>query len=192
MRRSVLIATVVLALAGAASAVVTSASRRELSQGVTFDVGGTDFVRPVRAWLEMEDRRIPLRVLRGATPTTFTAQLVTFRRGLHGDCQLAVKTKGSKVPAYFGGMSIELPVIASVTPFVAAPGFEATIAGTFFGTKKPRVYVGGIRAKVTAWSDTSITFVVPPGLAPGEQFLDVESRAGLAEERSTITVDDGI
>ena len=187
MRRSLLIASVVLALAGAASAIVTSASRRELSQGVTFEVGGTDFVRPVRAWLEMEDRRIPLRVLRGATPTTFTAQLVTFRRGLHGECQLVVKTKGSKIPAYFGGMSIELPVVAEVTPFVA-PGFEATITGTFFGTRRPKVYVADVRAKVTAWSDTSITIIVPPGTALGDQFLDVETRAGIAEPRSTIVV----
>jgi hypothetical protein len=188
MRRSVLIASVVLALAGAASAVVNSASRRTLSQGATFDVGGSDFAKPIRAWLEMSDRRIPLRVFRGATDTAFTAQLVTFRRGLYGDCVMAVKTKGQKIPSYFGGMSIELPVIGGVAPDTAPPGVQATITGTFFGTKKPRVYVGGVKAKVTLWSDTSVTFLVPPALTPGEYFLDVETRAGLEVERAVFTV----
>src|SRR5262245_62600739 len=64
MRHGVLLAFAVLALAGAASAVVSSVSRRDLSQGATSEVGGADFARPARAWLEMEDeRRIPLRVL---------------------------------------------------------------------------------------------------------------------------------
>jgi IPT/TIG domain-containing protein len=188
MRPSLLFAFAVLALAGAASAVVTSASRRTLSQGATFDVAGSDFTKPVRAWLEMEDRRIPLRVLRGATSSAFTAQLVTFPRGTHGECLLGVKTKGTKVPSYFGGMSIELPVISEIAPLAPAPGFEATITGEFFGTRRPRVYVGGVRAKVTAWSDTSITFIVPPGLAPGLQFLDLETRAGPAAVRSMINV----
>ena len=189
MRHGVLLASAVLALAGAASAVVSSVSRRDLSQGATSDVGGADFARPARAWLEMEDaRHIPLRVLRGATPSALTVQLVNFRRGTHGDCVLAVRTKGTKVASYFGGMSIELPVVASIEPFTAAPGLTATITGEYFGTKRPRVYVGGIRAKLTAWSDTSITFVVPPGLAPGPQFLDVETKAGPAEVRSMFTV----
>lgn len=188
MRRSFLVASAVLVLAGAASAVVNSSTRRDLSQGATFDVGGTEFAKPVRAWLDMDGRKFPLRILRGATDTAFTAQLVTFPRGTHGDCLLGVKTKGTRVPSYFGGMTIELPVIADVVPSTAAPGFTATIGGSYFGTRKPRVYVGGIRAKLTAWSDTSITFIVPPGLSPGPQFLDVETRAGLELERSQVTV----
>jgi hypothetical protein len=189
MRRNLLIASVaVLALAGAASAVVNGVSQRSLSQGTTFSVEGSDFVKPVRAWLDINGRRVPLRVLRGATEIAFTAQLVTFRRGLSGECQLAVKTKGSKIPSYFGGMAIELPVVDDITPEPVAAGATTTITGSYFGTKKPRVYVGDVKAKVTQWSDSSITIIVPPGLPAGDYFLDVESRAGVAPVRAVLTV----
>lgn len=189
MRRNLLIASVVvLALAGAASAVVNEVSQRTLSQGTTFNVEGSEFAKPTRAWLDMNGRRVPLRILRGATEIAFTAQLVTFRRGLSGDCQLVVKTKGSKVPSYFGGMSIELPLVGDIMPEPVAAGAQTTITGSYFGTKKPRVYVGDVRAKVTLWSDTSITIIVPPGLPPGDYFLDVESRAGVAPVRAVLTV----
>jgi hypothetical protein len=174
--------------ASAALAALSSSSVSQLAVGTTFDVTGDGFARPVRAWLELGERRIPLRISRRATDTQFTATLVGLPAGAHGDCLLRVPAKGSKVAFTLGGISIELPAAASVTPLSARAGDELTIDGEFFGTKRGRVLLGGVRAKVVAWGGTQIRAVVPKDAPAGRVFVDVQNRAGAAAVRPILNV----
>jgi hypothetical protein len=187
--RTLLSVVLLLTLTGTASAIVYSSSRTKLSQGAGFDVVGADFSVPIRAKLTMEKRSIPVRVARGATSSQFTATLVTFPRGVHGDCVLSVKTKGSKVASHLAGLSIELPLVTDVQPRTASVGAEVTITGSYFGNKPTRVSIGGVRATVTKWSDGEIRFLVPRKVTPEAHFVDVTSRAGLTAGSIAITVE---
>ena len=88
-------------------------------------------------------------------------------------------------------MLILLLILATCVPVVAAvphitPGQSATVAvtasaslnGTDFGTKAGKVFVAGKKAKVTAWTDTDITFVVPKTVPNGPAVVDVVDREG--------------
>ena len=88
-------------------------------------------------------------------------------------------------------MRILFLIFATCVPAVAAvphitPGQSASVAvagsasltGTDFGTKKGKVFVAGKKAKVTAWTDTAITFVVPKTVANGPAVVDVVDREG--------------
>jgi len=88
-----------------------------------------------------------------------------------------------------------VPAVAAV-PHIA-PGQSATVAiataaslgGTDFGTKAGKVFVAGKKAKVTAWTDTAITFVVPKAVPNGPAVVDVVDRAGadFAPDYLTVT-----
>jgi len=88
-------------------------------------------------------------------------------------------------------MRILLLILATCVPVFAAvphitPGQSATVAisasasltGTDFGTKKGKVFVAGKKTKVTAWTDTAITFVVPKTIPNGPAVVDVVDREG--------------
>jgi hypothetical protein len=88
-------------------------------------------------------------------------------------------------------MRIVLLILASCVPVAAAaphitPGQSATaavtasasLAGTDFGTRTGRVFVAGRKAKVTAWTDTAITFVVPKSVPNGPAVVDVVDKDG--------------
>jgi uncharacterized protein (TIGR03437 family) len=88
-------------------------------------------------------------------------------------------------------MRILLLILATCVPAAAAvphitPGQAASVAvtasaslnGTDFGTKKGKVFVAGKKAKVTEWTDTSITFLVPKKVANGAAVVDVVDREG--------------
>ena len=88
-------------------------------------------------------------------------------------------------------MRVWLLILATYVPAVAAaphitPGQSAAVAvaastslaGTDFGTKKGKVFVAGRKAKVTAWSDAAITFVVPKTVPNGPAVVDVVDKDG--------------
>jgi uncharacterized protein (TIGR03437 family) len=88
-------------------------------------------------------------------------------------------------------LRVLLLLLATCVPVVAAaphitPGQSATVAvkrsttlaGTGFGTRKGKVLVAGKKAKVTAWTDTAITFVVPPSVPDGPAVVDVVDKEG--------------
>jgi len=88
-------------------------------------------------------------------------------------------------------MRVLLLILATAAPVVAAvphitPGQSATaavrapasLAGTDFGTKAGKVFVAGKKAKVTAWTDTAITFVVPKTVPDGPAVVDVVDKGG--------------
>ena len=88
-------------------------------------------------------------------------------------------------------MRVLLLILATSAPVFAAvphitPGQSATVAvagsaslaGADFGTKTGKVFVAGKKAKVTAWADTAITFVVPKTVPNGPAVVDVVDRDG--------------
>jgi hypothetical protein len=88
-------------------------------------------------------------------------------------------------------MRILLLILATCVPAIAAmphimPGQVAAVAttaaaslsGTGFGAKAGKVFVAGKKAKVTAWTDTAITFVVPRTVPNGPAVVDVMDKEG--------------
>ncbi len=182
--------TLLVALcAGSAAAAVTSASVKRLSVGTTLDVVGTDFAKPVQAWVQVGSKKVPLKIDRGATDTAFTATLKTLPQGVNGAGLLRVKAKGSNVPFSLAGMTIELPQPSGISPESAAPGQNVTISGTYFGTKKGKVVVGTKKAKIRTWTDTSITFQVPSSVNDDLVFVYVSNAAGRATSDPVLAID---
>lgn len=58
------------------------------------------------------------------------------------------------------------PQAASLNPTSGKRGSTVQISGANFGTSVGKVLLGKVQAKVTAWTDNSITFTVPAGMPP--------------------------
>jgi hypothetical protein len=92
--------------------------------------------------------------------------------------------------------TIKPPEIDSLDVYHGVAGVSSiTITGTFFSTKKGKVYLGGVstgkkNCKVKSWGMDSITFVVPKGLISGVAYpLKVTNKVGIAEAPSDFTID---
>jgi hypothetical protein len=152
---------------------IASASPMQLSVGASIVVTGTGFSTKPRAWLELNGRRIALKVARGAAVWRFTARLTSIPRNFNGACTLNVLPRGAKTPYVLDGMSIELPNIVAVAPAASDSDAQATILGAFFGTRRGLVRLEGRRCRIRAWKDTEITVRVPRTIARGDA-VDVE------------------
>jgi uncharacterized protein (TIGR03437 family) len=97
-------------------------------------------------------------------------------------------------------------VITSATPSTAAPGTTVTLSGQNFGSTQGSSYLtlvqggtswgapyDGAKLTITSWSDTSITFQLPPGsnypwpLQPGSATVTV-TVAGQTSPAQTLTI----
>jgi len=92
------------------------------------------------------------------------------------------------------GFSVEAPEIESVDPKTGSVGEQITISGNFFGSKKPKVYLGYMNVKngkytkkscsVSSWptdptkEEGEIVFKVPTGLLPGPYDVIVTNSVG--------------
>jgi uncharacterized beta-barrel protein YwiB (DUF1934 family) len=68
------------------------------------------------------------------------------------------------------GFTVKAPEIISVEPASGSVGDQITISGNYFGSKKPKVYLGYVSSKgkpskkscsVVNWGDDEIVFIVP-------------------------------
>ena len=67
------------------------------------------------------------------------------------------------------GYTVKAPEIASVVPNSGSIGNQITISGNFFGSKKPKVYLGYLSkgkptkksCSIISWGDDAIVFAVP-------------------------------
>jgi hypothetical protein len=57
--------------------------------------------------------------------------------------------------------------ISDTSPAEGTIGTVLTINGSGFRTKKGKVLIGGMAAKIASWSDTTITAVIRKALSPG-------------------------
>src|SRR5215469_18654568 len=81
------------------------------------------------------------------------------------------------------------PAISSLSPTSGPLGASFTITGTNFGSAQgsSSVTVGGTAAAVNSWSATSITAVVPAGLAAGSNNV-VVTVSNVASNSAAFTV----
>jgi hypothetical protein len=79
------------------------------------------------------------------------------------------------------------PELGSVGPRVAQAGLTATAAGEGFGSSPGAILVGSTPAAAQSWSDSSVTFVVPP-VPPGNYNITVQVAAGAKSNSLPFTV----
>jgi len=71
------------------------------------------------------------------------------------------------------------PEIVSINPNFGAEGAEIEVSGSYFGSKKPSVYMGTKKCKVVSWDMDTIRFVVPKKMAPGTTYdVTVTNKVG--------------
>lgn len=81
-----------------------------------------------------------------------------------------------------GQLAAQTPVITTLSPTSAVPGSSLTISGNDFNPSpgSNAVYIGGVRATVTAASATSLTVTVPTGATYGRVSV-VDTATGLID-----------
>jgi hypothetical protein len=75
-------------------------------------------------------------------------------------------------PSTFYAVGNDVPTITGLSPSSGAVGTSVTISGNHFGGNPGTVTFNGQAATTTAWSDTSITAVVPSGATTGNLVVD--------------------
>ncbi|MBI3820484.1 MAG: hypothetical protein HY286_17475 [Planctomycetes bacterium] len=78
----------------------------------------------------------------------------------------------------------------NATPMHAAPGSAFTLDGTLFGIKKGKLFLGmsNKALKITDWTPTAVTAIVPKGTAPGDYTIEVKNTAGTSTATGMLTV----
>lgn len=103
-----------------------------------------------------------------------------------GTYPLRVVRKGEKttyavLDSFF---TYRAPEIDTVFPSHGSTGMEVTVEGSFFGTKKGEVFLGGVSCNVKSWTmnpwngSSQVVFVVPNGLGPGTYDVIVKNKVG--------------
>ena len=69
------------------------------------------------------------------------------------------------------------PQVGSIGPLLGQPGITATIAGQGFGSSAGKIMFGATAATTNTWSDTTVTFTVPPA-APGTYEVQLVASSG--------------
>jgi hypothetical protein len=108
------------------------------------------------------------------------------------DVSIQWKPKGSKTTNTIdlpGAFTLRKPSLPLTNTYSGAPNTEFTITATdgkWFGTKKGKVYIGGEKCKVKAWTmnpttgASSVTFVISKKLGAGTYALELENKIGRA------------
>jgi hypothetical protein len=108
-----------------------------------------------------------------------------------GTYDVTIQPKGLDQIVIENGFTVKAPEIRSINPNSGSTGDEITILGSFFGTKKGKVFLGGKSCKIRSWTMdpttglSEIRFVVPKGLSLGIQELKVINKVGEDTESFT-------
>jgi hypothetical protein len=186
--RILLAVPLALLLAGVAAANILLVTEQHLAPGTSFDIQGNGFGRKPTAWLDLDGRRIPLRLAKGGTDAALRATLASLPYRAHGDCLLKVRPKNSKIAFALAGMTIELPAVDDIAQDTAAVRTEITIHGQYFGARRGKVEIGGKRAKVVSWTADTVQAVVPAGIPSGLTYVYVTNRAGTSTDLVSFNV----
>jgi len=138
------------------------------------------------------------------TDTSITCQLKkvssTTKIGTH-DVAIKLKGKGIEPIVMEGAFSIMAPSIQDIEPDSGEVKEEITITGSFFGTKKVKVYMDdGIRKKPkrckvtsvemnTTTGESELRVLVPKGLNSGMCDLTVVNKVGSHTDTKSFTID---
>jgi len=100
------------------------------------------------------------------------------------DVVIRPQAKGVTPITIPNGFTVKAPQIDSLDPTTGSTGDEITILGSFFGTKKGKVFLDEKSCKIRSWTIdpttgvSEIRFVVPKGLSLGIQELKVINKVG--------------
>ena len=100
------------------------------------------------------------------------------------DVTILPKAKGVSPIIIADGFTVRVPAFEGLDPTTGSTGEEITIYGSFSGTKKGKVTLGGKSCKIRSWKMdpttglSEIRFVVPKGLSSGTQELKVINKVG--------------
>lgn len=92
--------------------------------------------------------------------------------------------RGMPPIAYSGVFTIMAPKIDSVAPIPGSEEAAITISGSYFGSKKGRVYLGDKSCKVLSWTmqattgQSEIQLLVPKKMTPGTYNVTVTNKIG--------------
>ena len=91
--------------------------------------------------------------------------------------------------------TIMVPKVEEVRPFRGPVKTSVLLLGTFFGTKKGKIYLGdNKRCKVLTWSmdettgESGILFIVPDKMSPGIYRLTVTNKVGSVIQQDGFTI----
>ena len=95
---------------------------------------------------------------------------------------------------FAASFTVQSPTISSVQPATGKKGTRVTISGSYWGTKKGTVTIGGVKAKVQRWvmgatSSASVIDVKIPKLDPGQQDIVIEAPTGTVTLSGGFTVE---
>jgi hypothetical protein len=117
--------------------------------------------------------------------STVHASIKKITPGLY---DLIVTVKGSDPVVVDSAFTARAPLVSGISSATIAPGDSVDINGTFFGTKKGKVTIGDVTAKVTFWSDGKITVVVSKKNQSGSAAFDIFGKGGTQDDAATATV----
>lgn len=161
--------------------------------GSVFTIVGEGFgTRKPKVYLEMQAEGAEIKTYPVKVNTWSDTSLTCLwkKKALAGDYGLWVKprTKGAE-PIYVGLFRIMPPSIHDVEPFMPSLGETVTVSGTFFSSKKPKIYLENTSKTVTkkcrvtgyvmdsATGESSLQFVAPFDITEGDTLV-LENKVG--------------
>jgi hypothetical protein len=179
-----------LAATSFAAPAVTNVSPAEGSVGTQFTITGTELgTKPPRAVLKLHGdasaKTIPLKLTKPFDGTTINATVLKIQPGVYD--LIVTPNHGSPitVDSAFTGQA---PAIDSLSATTIAPGDHVDILGRFFGSKRGKVTIGDVTAKVTYWDNGKITVVVSKKNKSGTATFDIFGKGGSQNDGASATV----
>ena len=164
--------------------------------GSVLTIDGTAFgtAKPKVFLTDGEGKKYNLKVEKdGFSDTQITA---TIKKAIAGDLTLNVQPKGADEPFTFVAVTIEVPQITGILDHEtleeiteASPGMEMVFSGTFFGTKKGKVFIGGKKCKVKEWLGDEVHLLMTKALANGLWDILLDNKVGTDEDEQITMIE---
>jgi hypothetical protein len=156
---------------------------------LTIDGSGFGTAKPKIFLTDGDGKKYVLKV------TAFADEQLTaeVKKAVLGELTLNVQPKGAAEPVIFESVTIEGPAIDALLDLTEleidsiGPNGEFLISGTFFGSKKGKIFIGGKKAKVLEWLNGEIHLKMPKTLANGLWDIVLDNKLGL-DESAEITM----
>lgn len=157
---------------------ITSVSPAEGACGTQLSIDGEGFGTKAPAVSLVDPSTGKKTGLKVASFSDTHVEAVLKKSAAAGLRDLRLVPKGGEPMVLAGAFDLRAPEPQALDAPVTFPGDERTVTGSFFGTKKGKLKVGGVKAKVVSWTDEAIAFVVPKKAAGGMRDLLVANKAG--------------
>jgi len=169
---------------------VTNVSPAEGTVGTQFTITGTELgTKPPLVKLKLHGdataKTIPVKLTKPFDGTTINATVLKIQPGVYDLIVTPNHGTPITVDSAFTGRA---PSIDSLSATTIAPGDHVDINGSFFGTKRGKVTIGGVTAKITLWGDGKITVVVSKKNKSGTATFDIFGKGGSQDDGASADV----